>query len=260
MEEDTFGEFFMKIRIILALILGVSSAFGAASEPYLQDEDDQSASMRTVEGDDGGYAATDESAFPAAVLGREKHLRHHHRAVGSLPLVNVGDEGAPEVVTSNPDTHRSTDPSNGSSMKQFPPIDPGSYFDRGAYLIEHVQGLVEAEKRFGTATRVCRWCNITWNGLGGASTAASLIISAIGASGYMDPRLANILTVILGVVSGGCIWAGTQAKKASHEYHEEQVNIQSSLGVPTRWRDPEVRIDIDQFNGRGGQPAAAGAR
>jgi hypothetical protein len=195
---------------------------------------------------------------------REKRLRHHQRAVaGPLPLVNARDDGAGsiEVVVSNPDTHRSIDPSNyNNSMRHFSLVNPGVYFDRDAYLREHVQGLVESEKRFGSATRACRWCNITWNGLGGASTATSLIISAIGASEYIDPRLANILTVILGVASGGCIWAGTQAKKVSHQYHEKKVKIQSSLGVPTRWRDPEVNIEIDQFNGRGGQPTAAGAR
>ena len=233
----------------------MSSACGAASsEPYPLDEEGKAPSMRTIESEmDDGYAATDESAFPSSAQDRERHLRLHQRAVGTVPPVGSSDgREHSEIITSNPAAR--------GSMIQFPVVDPRGYFDRDAYLRAHVQGLLEDERRFERATRVCRWCHITWNGLGGASTATSLVISAIGASEYIDPRLANILTVVLGVSTGVCIWAGNQTKRVSHEYHEEQVKIQDSLGVPARWRNHEVRIQIDQFTGRGEQAATTGAR
>lgn len=256
----------MKIHILLTLMLGMICTSNAASEPYQGDEGRvRPLSMRTIEseinGADEGFTATDESAFPSSEHRKAKYTDPHHRTADMISPITMSDGSVPsEIVTSNPDTHRSTDQSNSNSMRQFPPVNPGSYFDRDAYLRDQVQELVADEKRFGTTSRICRLCSITWNVAGGASTLAGLAISAAGASEYMAPRLANLLTGVLFLAAGGCIWLGTQAKKAAHQYHEEQNHIQRSLGVPTNWLDREVRIEIDQFNGRGVQPAPTGTR
>lgn len=248
----------MKIQTIIALCAVLVPIYGA--EPYAaNDELQRSESMKTIEDEENGYAeAVDDGvAFPKP-LDHPRVLRPHHRA--ERPMLDIISPPAPmahfAVPETEPETHRSKETSHSESMRQFSTIEPGSFFDREAYLKSHVQGLIEDEERFGNTNRICRWCNISWNGLGGASTATSLIVSAVGASSYMDPRLANIITIILGVFSGGCIWAGTQAKKAAHEYHEKQNDIQRSLGVPKSWLDREVRIEIDQFNGRGVVEAA----
>lgn len=223
---------FCTMIALIAFLLPIQVA-GSKSEPYQWKDD--------------GYAAApyddERSAFP------EPPERKH------LPP----SPHAPVVAEDDTDTHRSTEPSNVESMNQFSTIDPGAYFDRDAYLRDHVQGLVEDEQRFGSKSRLCMCCNVSWNMLAGLSTATSLVVSAIGATEYMDPRLANIITIVLGVVSAGCIWAGSQAKKASHEYHEKQTDIQKSLGVPKKWLDREVRIEIDQFTEHGGKPTEANA-
>lgn len=252
--------FSMKIQSMIALLTFIFPIQGAMSDPYAANDDLQrSESMNTIDEEERGYDATNDDgvAFPRPI-DRSKQLRPHHRAERPiLDIISTPPLPAALVAIAEPDTQRSKEPSHGESMRQFSTVEPAAVFDREAYLRSHVQGLIEDEERFGRATRGCRWCNITWNGLGGATTATSLIVSAIGASSYMDPRLANIITIILGVFSGGCIWAGTQAKKASHQYHEKQNDIQKSLGVPKSWLDREVRIEIDQFNGRGVLEASA---
>jgi hypothetical protein len=105
----------------------------------------------------------------------------------------------------------------------------------------------ESEKRYKLANRICRWCNVSWLGVGGISTATSLTISAVGATEYVDPQLANVLCVIFGVVSGGSIWAANQSKKAAHEYHEEVNTIQKSLGVPDKWLESEVDLGLEPY-------------
>ena len=178
----------------------------------------------------------------------------------SIQLPNEGREPYHEIVPplglnldhqpQRQQTNTINSPQMDRSIRRFSVIDPSTYFDREEYLRTHVQGLVEDEDRFGLRSRIFRGCYVTWNGLSAVSTATSLIFSTVGASEYIDPQLANIITSVLAIFSGGCIWAATQSKKISHQYHIEQVNLQESLGVPSMWRNPEVRIEIDQFNGR----------
>ena len=137
--------------------------------------------------------------------------------------------------------------SNKFSTKSYLQVNPSAYFDRDEYLKEHVKEMQESEKRYKLANRICRWCNIFWLGVGGISTATSLIISAVGATEYVDPQLANVLCVIFGVVSGGSIWVANQSKKAAHEYHEEVNTIQKSLGVPSRWLESEVDLGLAPY-------------
>lgn len=251
----------MKIQTMIVLIALVCPVKGDTSEPYANDDLQREESLQTIEEGlhEDEVAHGDVAAFQR-LTERSKHLRPHPHFDRPLGIIqqsirrDYGDAGA--GAGSDPDTHRSQETSQGESMRRYSTIVPTSLFDRDAYLRAHVQGLIEDEERFGRANRACRWCNITWNGLGGATTATSLVVSAIGACEYMDPRLANIVTIALGVFSGACIWAGTQAKKISHQYHEQQNDIQRSLGVPASLADREVRIDMDQLNARGGAETA----
>lgn len=251
----------MKLRIMLVLITCMFPTCDAATEPYGDAEDHQSASMYSAEGDDEGYLTNDEAAFPNATHNepaeRAKHYSRHRRAAEHVAL-NIDrtavEEGVgaiqDEVERRREDTSRSAAPSAAptvASMKSFIQVNPQTIFDREQYLREHVNRLIEDEKRYKTASRVCRWCNVSWLGVGGVSTASSLIISAIGATAYVEPRLANVLNIVFGVVSGGCLWAASQSKKASHTYHEEATAIQKALGVPERLVAPEVDLHLDAF-------------
>ena len=242
----------MKIQTMIVLIALVYSVNGASSEPYFYDDQQRLESPRAnEEGVLEDDAVDDESVFARPGGHLKLASPHHHMnspfGITLQPIQRDSSETEPISVG-----HRSNETRlHRQSMQQYSIIDPGAIFDRDAFLRAHVQGRIEDEERFGRATRACRWCNITWNGLGGVSTATSLVVSAIGACEYMDPRLANMLTIGLGIASGACIWAGTQAKKISHQYHEEQNDIQLSLGVPNSWLDREVRVEIDRFNPRG---------
>lgn len=250
----------MNLRIMLVLMTCMFPACDAA-EPYGDAEVHRSASMSTADRDDEGYVTNDEAAFPAhpyeGSAARVKHYSRHRRAAEHVALdidraaveegvADIGDE----IERRREDTSRSAAPSAAptvASMKSFPQVNPAQLFDRDQFLKDHMQGMIGDEQRYKTASRVCRWCNVSWLGVGGVSTASSLIISAIGATAYVEPRLANVLSVVFGVVSGGCLWAASQAKKASHTYHEEATAIQKALGVPERLVAPEVDLQLDAF-------------
>jgi hypothetical protein len=72
-----------------------------------------------------------------------------------------------------------------SSVLRTPPINLDDLIDRKKYLKEHVEELIETEKRYGASSETCRWCNVGWFGLGGTATASSFIISSIGSTEYM---------------------------------------------------------------------------
>lgn len=238
----------MKIQTMIVLITLVYPINGASSEPFSNDDQQRLESPQAIE--EGVHE--DDAADGESVFARKgEHLNyaspnHQMNRPFGITLQSIQRDSSDAEARSV--GHRSKE---SQSIRQFSMIEPSAFFDREAYLRAHVQGLIGDEERFGRAARACRWCNITWNGLGGVSTATSLVVSAIGACEYMDPRLANMLTIGLGIASGACIWAGTQAKKISHQYHEEQNDIQHSLGVPNSWLDREVRVEIDRFNPRG---------
>lgn len=247
----------MKIHMMIALISLLFPVNGASSEPYVDDELQRPESLRTIEEESLDAAAVDCEPVFARQGEHSKYASPHHPMHMPFGITSQSIQRSSSDTEAGYVGHRSKESnSQGQIMRQFSTIEPGAFFDREAYLRAHVQGLIEKEEHYGNVKRACRWCNISWNGLGGASTATSLVVSAIGACEYMDPRLANILTIVLGVASGTCIWAGTQAKKISHQYHEQQNDIQHSLGVPRSWLDREVRIEIDQFNARGGTETA----
>lgn len=162
----------MKIQTMIVLITLLLPLKGATSEPYANDDLQRPESLRTIEEDlHEDDAANDEGPVFARPVDHSKHVRPHPRIERPLGVIpqnirrDFGEAGAdPDPDT---DTHRSQETSQGESMRRFSTIVPTSLFDREAYLRAHVQGLIEDEDHFGRATRACRWCNITWNGLGG---------------------------------------------------------------------------------------------
>jgi hypothetical protein len=196
----------MKLRVILTLMMCFFPACVAASEPFAANDVEQS--MHTAE-EDGGCLVSCEAlaAFPQSQssLRDSRNLSPSHRAI-DIDVISGAGVGAVE------DTRRSAE-SSAASMQSFSQINPADLFNRGQYLKDLVGEMIEDEKRFKTASRVCRWCNVSWSGIGGISTAFSLIISAIGATEYIDPTLSNVLSVVFGIVSGGCLWAASQSKK-----------------------------------------------
>lgn len=229
----------MKKYMIAFMLFGFFTV-SAASSPYgdetLSPTGLDTRSETAYDGDSENSQSVSRASFPTpkAKSHRRRGSDSSHTAIDMDPA-----QGKIERQTNTTTSE--------SSLKSFPPIDPTTYIDRDAYLKNHVNGRIEDEKRYKFWERVCRGCNISWLGIGGASTASALIISAIGATEYMDPQLANVLNVVCGVVSGGCMWAANQSKKASREYHGEVANIQESLGVPKKWINTEVDLRLEPF-------------
>ncbi|QOL19500.1 hypothetical protein [Candidatus Bodocaedibacter vickermanii] len=243
----------LRIMLVLLTVSNMFPAHGATAEPF----EDDSASMRTAV-DDAGYSDSGEdlAAFPQLQSTRKSRSLHsQHRIIDMEALADAG-------LAANP--ARST-AASASSMESFSRVNPTQLFDRDKYLREHVAEMISDEKRYKTASKVCRWCNISWLAAGGMSTVASLVVSAFGTAEYLDPRLSNVLNMVLSVASGGFLWGAIQSKKASHEYHEEMTGIQKALGVPERLTDPEIDLNLEAFkaNATGRQseaPAAAATR
>jgi hypothetical protein len=225
----------MKTYVLALMIFGFFSV-DAASQPYGGDDNISIPdSMRRAE---AAYDA-DIDERTGSAFSIPSHSLSPRR--GSLaPSHTAIDMGLPAP-------NEAVDNSTLSSMKSFSQVNPSAYFDWDKYLKEHVQEMMGDEKRYKSAARVCRWCNVSWLAIGGASTASSMIISAIGATEYMDPQLSRVLSVVLGVVSGGCIWAASQSKNAAREYHEEVSTLQKSLGVPDSWLESEVDLKLEPF-------------
>lgn len=226
-------------KYMLAFVLFRLFTVNAASCPYgdeaLSPAGFDAKSESSYDGDSEDSQPASNVSFPtsrAKSVGRVSGSSH---AVVDVDLAEENIERPTKTTTSE------------SSLQSFPPVDPIIYVDRDAYLKNHVNGMMKDEKRYKLWELICRGCNVSWLGIGGASTASSLIISAIGATEYMDPQLSNVISVVCGVVSGGCLWAATQSKKASREYHEEVVNIQESLGVPKKWVEKEVDLGLEPF-------------
>ena len=244
----------LRIMLVLLTVSNMFPAHGATAEPF----EDDSASMRTAV-DDTGYSSSGEDmvAFPqpTAPPRKSRSLHSQHRIIDMEALAGAG-------LAANP--ARST-AASASSMESFSRVNPTQLFDRDKYLRDHVAEMISDEKRYKTASKVCRWCNVSWLAAGGMSTVASLVISAFGTAEYLDPRLSNVLNMVFGVASAGFLWGANQSKKASHEYHEEMTGIQKALGVPERLTDPEIDLNLEAFkaNATGRQseaPAAAATR
>jgi hypothetical protein len=135
-----------------------------------------------------------------------------------------------------------------NSVKKYTPITPSLLFDREKFMRERIQTLVEEEKSYGKYSYWCGRVSISLNVMSALSTITSLFISSLGASEYMEPRLANILNIGMGITSAGFLWGSMQAKKVSHSYHDHQVKIQTSLGVPNLFRSNEEEVELDKFD------------
>lgn len=164
-----------------------------------------------------------------------------------------------ELVPEHPgkETRRSSETIPSSprpkSMHSFDPVDPKTLFDRHAYLKKQVEDLIEEEKSLSDSASCCHKINVFSSVLGALSTFGSMLVSAIGAAGFMEARLANMLGVVFGMISGVCIWGSNQSKKAASEYHDKSIQIKDSLGVPKRLHDPEIKINVDPL--KSGQDA-----
>jgi hypothetical protein len=239
----------MKLRVILTLMLCMFSAYNAASEPFAANDDEQS--MHAAE-EDSGYLGRGEAlaAFPQSQSSTRDscNLSPSHRAIDIDTLNGAGGGTIADAA-------RSAAPS-AASMKSFSQVNSGELFNREQYLKDQVREMIEDEKRFKTTSRVCRGCNAFWVVVGSISTVSSLVISAIGATEYIDPRLSNILSVVFGIISGGCLWAASQSKKASNKYYEEATAIQKALGVPKQLLEPEVNLNLDAFKSDAGGRSA----
>ncbi len=224
----------------LALILFGFFTVDASSHPYGGDE--------TLSHSDS--LEREKSVFDEEIdeRGVSNFYAHYSHARSQSPSSFVSPHTAIDIGTGKESSEdKEVSGSYKSSLQSYPIINPSAYFDRGEYLKAHVKEMIEKEKRYKCAERICRWCNVSWLGVGGVSTASSLIISAVGATEYVNPQLANVLCVIFGVVSGGSLWAANQSKKASREYHEEVAILQKSLGVPDRWLESEVDLRLEPY-------------
>jgi hypothetical protein len=144
--------------------------------------------------------------------------------------------------------------SSNESMNPFPTIDPTAVIDRTLYVRNHVESMIQEEREFGFKEGLCRGLNITFGSIAAVTSVTSLIVSSLGASKYLDPQMTNIISILLGISSGGCIWASNQCKKASHNYHEQRSKIQKSLGMPARLMPSELVIDVSPPTQRELQP------
>lgn len=239
---------FMKAFVLALMLLGVYTV-NAATTPFGSetlhslDRSDQDFATELNDVNLSPRGSDDDAGSKGKPMGRVERrgialLKPHHVAID----VDRAKKFDPTAHVSNLE----------SSIESFAKVNPNNYFDRDEYLTQHIKEMREDEKRYKSGERICRVCNASWLGIGGISTAASLIVSAIGATEYMNPQLSNVLGVVFGIISGGCMWAANQSKKASTEYHKEAGTIQKSLGVPDRWIDPEVDLGLEPFklNGR----------
>jgi hypothetical protein len=132
--------------------------------------------------------------------------------------------------------------SNGSDP--LSPVRVSELHDRKGFLKKHIDSLINKSKCYGCFYKSCLCLNVGWMGLSGAASAATVIVSAIGAADFIDPKISNVTSTCLATFAGFCVWAGTQAKKTSHQYYKARNNINSSLGVPENLLEPEVILNI----------------
>lgn len=187
------------------------------------------------------------------------HRRH------ALPLPTIPEGGAVHALES---------PVAGSRIYQdfshgelAPPSDMASgrgdhqlndYYNREQYISEHVRQLILTEARYNMRANVFNSLGSVLSWAGGVATAGTAFISALGASEYMNSRSANLTSTMLGVASGLCVWAGSQLKKTSSEYHKASIRIQLTLGIPKSVVSPLVDVRIDLPRSQADQADAGG--
>lgn len=135
-----------------------------------------------------------------------------------------------------------------SSSPNTDPISPikiKDMHDRKEFLKEHINSLKEKTRCYGTCYKTCLCMNVSWMTLSGLASAATVIVSAVGAANFVDPKISNVTSTALATFAGFCVWASNQSKKTSHQYYKANQRIKSSLGIPQEILEPEVIININ---------------
>ena len=138
----------------------------------------------------------------------------------------------------------------GSSPHTDPlsPIKIKDMYDKKGFIKEHIDGLKEKTQCYGICYKTCLCLNVSWMTLSGLASAATVIISAIGAADFVNPKISNVTSTALATFGGFCVWAATQSKKTSHQYYKANQKIKSSLGIPQELLEPEVIININTLD------------
>lgn len=137
--------------------------------------------------------------------------------------------------------------SSEESMEAYRPVNPSIIFDRNAFLQNQIHLMMEELEDARAAIHIFKKCYIVWTMLAGGCSISSILISSMGAANYIDSHLANFLTVAISLGSAIFLWAAQQSNKISGKYYERTLSIQEALGVPSRLREKELKLEIEQF-------------
>lgn len=137
--------------------------------------------------------------------------------------------------------------SSEESMESYRPVNPSVIFDRNTFLQNQIKLMMEELEDARYSIHLFKKCYIVWTMLAGGCSISSILISSMGAANYIDSHLANFLTVAISLGSAIFLWAAQQSNKISGKYYERTLSIQEALGVPSRLREKELKLEIEQF-------------
>ena len=158
---------------------------------------------------------------------------------------NIMVEGGDAVPTiSNPTPHARRQKDQNSETTDLAP-----YFNRGAYIRSQIENMIEDDNILKEAIEKSRTCANVWTTSAAITTCSILAISVIGATDYMDPRIANVIASCGAGLNGLFMWASMQYKKTERLQIDKQKKIREALGVPKRLILNDMSTSFEEFKG-----------
>lgn len=125
--------------------------------------------------------------------------------------------------------------------------DIGNYFNREAFIKMQIQEMIEDDKELKKLIDRSNFLSNVLTTSAAITTSAILGISVIGATDYMDPRIANVVASCGAGLNGLFMWAALQFKRNERVHVEKQRKIREALGVPQRLILPDMSTSFEQF-------------